>query len=154
MSSWIKSSKTNPQAEPDAAAQGLYLLTRIRGLYTSRPIKSLPVHIKTAIRLPGANNLRVEWSSSWDETRKACDDGVTIPTLKDAAAKTVNIHGKPGARVPGIFIASEEVEKPLVVVWTLEGGTRTIIQIQPVGKEDNQERNEAEQDGYVMVPMC
>jgi len=154
MSSWIKSSKTNPQAEPDAAAQELYLLTRIRGLYTSRPIKSLSVHIKIAIRLPGANSLRVDWSSSWDETRKACDDRVTIPTLKDAADTTGNIHGKPGARVPGIFIASEEVEKPLVVVWTLEGGTRTIIQIQPVGKEDNQERNEAEQDGYVMVPMC
>ena len=151
MSSWLKSSNTTPQAEPNATAQELYLPTRIRGLYTSRPIKSLPVHIKIAIRQPGANNLQVEWSSSWDETRKACDDGVTIPTVKDAADTTINIHGKPGARVPGIFIASEEVEKPLVVVWALEGGTRTIIQVQPVGKEGNQERDEAEEDEYVMV---
>ena len=146
MSSWVKVSKTT--------AQELYLPTEIRGLYMSPTINALPDRLRIGIRHPGATNHRLEWSSSWDEERKACDDRVTIPTLKDAADTSVNKHGRTGLRVPGIFVASEEVEKPLLVVWTLAGGTRSIIQIEPVGEEGQQKRNDAEEDEYVMVQMC
>ncbi|KAI4653293.1 hypothetical protein J4E93_001055 [Alternaria ventricosa] len=175
MSSRVKLPKANPQAELDAeacrafelAAEGrnnatpqelsepkeLYFPTKIRGLYTCPTIKSFPHHIEIAVQQPGATKHRIEWSSSWDETRKARHDRITLPTLKDAADTSVNCHGKPGARIPGIFVASEEVEKPLLVVWTLEGGTRTGIMIEPVGEDGHWERGEAEQDGFVMVQM-
>jgi len=173
MPSDVKLSKSTPQAEPEPAARGvpgkesteknnatmqkpettqeLYLPTKIRGLYISPTIRALPHHIEIAEQQPGATKLRIEWSSSWDETRKASYDRVTIPTLKDAADPSVNCHGKPGARIPGIFVASEEVEKPLLVVWTLEGGTKTGIQIEPVGTVSQQEGNKSEFGGYVMV---
>jgi len=129
----------------------LYLPTKIRGLYTSPNIKSLPHHIEIAEQQPGATKHRIEWSSSWDEATKSRYDRVTIPTLEDAADTSVNCHGKPGARIPGIFVASEEVEKPLLVVWTLEGGTKTGIQIEPAGTVIQQEGNRSEFGGYVMV---
>ena len=168
MSSWIKLSKTNPQAEPDlaarrafreetmeenntttqdpSAAQELYLPTKISGLYISPTIRALPDCIEIATRQPGATEYHIQWSSCWSKEKLALDDTVTLPTVKNMTFKTVDKNGRTGSRVPGIFVASEEVEESLAVRWTIAEGTETIIEIRPVGK--------GEADGFVMVYIC
>ena len=146
--------ENNTTTHDTSTAQELYLPTRISGLYISPTIRVLPDCIKIATRQPGARKYDIRWSSWWSEEKLARDDTVSIPTVKDVTDKTLNKHGRSGARVPGIFVAIEEVEELLLVVWTLDEGTETLIKIEPVGKEGKQEKDEAEQDGFVIVDKC
>ena len=65
--------------------------------------------------------------------------------------KTVNKHARTGKRVPGIFVANEEVEQSLLAIWTTTEGKKTIILIIPVDQEGNQEGDGTEVDGFVIV---
>jgi len=129
----------------------LYLPTKISGLYISPTIRALPDCIEIATRPPGATEYHIQWSSCWSKEKLALDDTVTLPTVKKMTVKTVNKHGRTGTRVPGIFVANEEVEQSLLAIWTTAEGKKTIILIIPVDQGGNQEGDGTEVDGFVIV---
>ncbi|KAI4940338.1 hypothetical protein J4E86_010972 [Alternaria arbusti] len=138
----------NTTTQDPSAAQELYLPTRVSGLYISPTIQVLPDCMEIATRPPGATEYHIQWSS---KEKLAHDDTVTIPTVKDVTHKTVNKHGRTGTRVPGIFVANEEVEQSLLAIWTTAEGKKTIILIIPVDQGDNEEGDGTEVDGFVIV---
>jgi len=129
----------------------LYLSTKISGLYISPTIRALPDCIEIATRPPAVSEYHIQWSSCWSKDKLALDDTVTLPTVKNMTVKTVNKHARTGKRVPGIFVANEEVEQSLLAIWTTTEGKKTIILIIPVDQEGNQEGDGTEVDGFVIV---
>ena len=138
----------NTTTQDPSAAQELYLPTRISGLYISPTIQALHDCIEIAKRPPGVTEYHIQWSS---KEKLACDDTVNLPTVKNMTVKTVNKHGRTGTRVPGIFVANEEVEQSLLAIWTTAEEKKTIILIIPVDQGDNQEGDGTEVDGFLIV---
>ncbi|KAI4653292.1 hypothetical protein J4E93_001054 [Alternaria ventricosa] len=50
----------------------------------------------------------------------------------------VNMHGRVGVRLPGVFVAPEEVETPIVITWTpfAVGMKKTVVRVEDQTDED------------------
>ncbi|KAI4940336.1 hypothetical protein J4E86_010970 [Alternaria arbusti] len=111
--------------EQNSSTQELYMPTITRGLYITADPPALSTHIEVLHDLPD-DEQELVWSSNWRS--------IQPENYQREDAVTVNMHGRFGTRLPGIFVAHEEVERPIRLWYFTEAG-KAVVKIDNLGME-------------------
>jgi len=115
----ITKERDNAITARDNAKQDLYIPTRTRGLYiTADPPTPTPNTLTEVLHDLPNDELELIWSSNWRSTHPE--------KYQNSKKEAVNMHGRLGTRVPGIFVAHEEVERPMRIWYATEGGMAVV----------------------------
>ena len=121
--------------EQNSSTQELYMPTITRGLYITADPPALSTHIEVLHDL-AEDEQELIWSSNWRSIHPEDNQ------REDAV--TVNMHGRFGTRVPGIFVAHEEVERPIRLWYFTEAGKAVVkidnLEIERDGIEESYKR--------------
>lgn len=111
----------------------LYVTTKIRGFYVSMYIKVPSGIVKVKVREPRDTSFHTHWLSSWDQAVWLPVNLVTVHFSRESVDNMVEMGGRVGTRIPGLFVANEEVDRPLQIVYTPENGVGWVVEIRAAG---------------------